>query len=138
MTSHFRRCSILKLKPYIFTFLLSLILSVACFGFSNKAVRTATASVDVEMSFVSGQIHLPSATAVDIVESRLEPIDASVPAAVGKMILNVHRSEIAAVEELQGYVSGPFKPNIEIRYAFTSSTKGFKGLATNHFARAGV
>lgn len=112
-------------------------MSVACFGSSFEAVDTATASVDVETFVDIGQNNVPSASAVDIVESRLVSIDTSVPAAVGKMILNKHRSEISAVNELEGYRAELFKPNIEATHT-SSSTKGFSGLAGNHFARADV
>ena len=127
----------MKLKPYIFTFLLALAMSVACFGSSFEAVDTASTSVDVATFVDIGPNNVPTATTVDAVESRLVSIDTSVPAATGKMILNEPRSDIYAAQELDGYLPGLFKPNIDAAHT-TSSTKGFSGLAGNHFARADV
>lgn len=128
----------LKIKSWIFTFAIALMLSAAAFAFE----RTEPVSIDtsVDLSLLSNkQAQQTSAfERFDVSLSALPSNRITVPAAVGAMILNVHRPEITTVKELAGYRQQLLKPNIEVWYAFTSSTKGFSGLAGNHFARAGV
>ena len=128
----------MKLKPYLFTFLLLAVSAFTAFGLSYDKFEPATVDTETVASVDQTEYNAPAALAVDVVEVRLSPIDTSVPAAVGKMVLNVHRPEINTVTELEGYTQGLIKPNIDATYELTSSTKGFSGLAGNHFARADV